>query len=237
MCCQPRFAHIRWRSLLLAGLFGLFVCRSGLAFCQNPGSPTTDPTELKASTIRGLEFGFRAGYGFNLSTCEGCGDPGKLIPLWADLGYRIHPNWYVGAFFQYAILQFPDSCQHFASPVSCSGNDLRFGVNVHYHLRPNRRLDPWAGIGAGYEIAHWETMYTRDTYSVEFSGFELNLQVGLDCRVFRTTADRTLPLGIGPFVALTIAQYSNESAKLSGYSKTHEWLMLGVRGVFDLILD
>ena len=206
-------------------------------FAQELSIPATGRTASNPSRIHGLEFGVRAGYGFGLINGEGSGDPpdfyriSKLIPLWADLGYRIHPNWYVGALFQFGIAQGLEGCKYFAPPPSCSGNDLRFGVNVHYHFRPNRKLDPWVGVGAGYEIAHLKFTFPRDNLSVKFSGFEfVNLQLGVDYRVFSAVA-------IGPFVAFTMAQYSDEFANTTGSNKLHGWLMLGIRGAFDIILD
>jgi hypothetical protein len=217
-------------------LLGVWLLRS-TAFAQDLKIPTTGPTESNPSKVHGLEFGVRSGYGFNILSTEGYGDPSdfyrvsKLIPLWADLGYRIHPNWYVGAFFQYGIGQGFEGCKYFSTPPNCSGNNLRFGVNAHYHFTPNRKLDPWAGIGAGYEIAHSKFTFPQGTVSAEFQGFEfLNLQLGLDYRVARA-------VGIGPFVAFTMAQYSNEFAKTTGYDKLHGWLILGIRAAFDLIPD
>jgi len=242
MSRPPLCVDLRKWFLRLAVSFALCACSLGLA--QEVKIPPTGPTEGNPSKIHGLEAGVRAGYGFGLINPEGYTDPegyndhlyriNNLIPFWADLGYRIYPNWYVGAFFQFGIARGMEGCKGYTAPQQipkCSGDDLRFGLNVHYHVAPDRGLDPWIGIGAGYEITHWKMTFPSDTFSGEFSGVEfVNLQLGVDYRVWRAFA-------VGPFLTFTLAQYSNQFAEFIGYHGLHGWLILGVRGVFNLIVD
>jgi hypothetical protein len=74
--------------------------------------------------------------------------------------------------------------------------------------------------------------------SVGFSGIQfLNLQAGGDFKVLPN-------FGIGPFVMMSIDEYSNcsESGQGGGGSCTiqskavHEWLTIGVRGAYDINL-
>ncbi len=223
-------------------LIAAFLSRRAV-FAQESNIPATGPAVSNTSKLHGLEFGIRAGYGFALSTADSgryrIGTSGfrfrvaRIIPFWIDLGYRINPNWYVGAFFQYAIGRGLDDCSRLNLSPMCSSNDLRFGVNAHYHFRPDRTLDPWVGVGAGYEVLNYSLQASRagfDEVFPSFGGFEFgNVQLGLDYKASHT-------VGLGPFVVLTIAQFSNEISKLYYQSGVHEWLIFGIRGTFDLIL-
>jgi hypothetical protein len=160
--------------------------------------------------------------------------------LWADIGYRFDPNWYVGGFFQFGFGLLPSNDPLCAS-VSCSINDLRFGLNVHYHFLPAETFDPWVGVGAGYEIVNGSISAPGASLSGSTRGFEFgNVQLGLDFKI-------SPAFGIGPFATVTIAQFVSRSASFNGQDvpggggipnkAIHGWLILGVRGVFDLLLD
>ncbi len=215
------------------------------AFAQDPLLPATGPAGGSASSEgNGIEFGVRVGYGVPFGTSD---DSQKMsdaikgmIPFWADVGYRIDPNWYLGGFFQFGLGLVPSSLGCSAQGVSCSEYDLRFGVNVHYHFLPAQTLDPWVGIGAGYEILHLSASSQGGSATVSTNGFEFgNVQLGLDYKI-------SPAFGVGPFVTFTIAQFSDASASLNGQDvpgggitnkAIHEWLIFGLRGVFDLSLD
>ena len=217
------------------------------AFAQDPNMPPTGPTgsSTAAEGMHGLELGVRAGYGVPFGTSsenEKMSDAIKgMIAFWADVGYRINSNWYLGGFFQFGLGLLPSNAQGCnVQGVSCSENDLRFGVNVHYHFLPDNSLDPWAGIGAGYEILNFSASAQGTSASASTSGFEFaNVQLGLDYKF-------SSAIGVGPFVTFTISQFSNASASLNGQDvpgvsitnkAIHEWLIFGVRGVFDLSFD
>ncbi|HEV8547754.1 MAG TPA: hypothetical protein VGQ57_01980 [Polyangiaceae bacterium] len=120
------------------------------------------------------------------------------------------------------------------------------GLELLYHTRPERRLDPWLGLGAGYE---WLTLTETTTGVGTFGlvqphnqavgwtshGFEFfNLQVGLDVLVVG-------PLAVGPFVTLTVAHFRRVNASCSGDCDStgviadppdgdvHDWLYGGAR--------
>jgi len=210
----------------------------------------TDPMQPTlvggASELHGLELGLRVGYGVPLGSTAGTVAGGSadfsssikgMIPFWADVGYRINPNWYVGGFFQFGLGMLPSNsvfCN--MTGVNCSENDLRAGINVHYHLLPTESFDPWVGIGAGYEWLN-ETISPagQPDISSKLDGFEFgNIHLGVDYKVSQN-------FGVGPFVTFTIAQFANSSfAGVSGSltdKKIHEWLIFGIRGVYDLAFD
>jgi hypothetical protein len=193
-----------------------------------------------AGTSPALELDLRAGYalpGGSLSGDSGSTKGLELgntisgqVPLAADIGVRIAGHWYVGGYFSYGIALLPkDSC---ASGVSCSAHDIRFGVDVGYHVLPNNRnVDPWFAIGAGYEILGGSESADQQSVDFSFSGIEYgHLEAGIDLRRAQ----------IGPFVMASIGEYGN--ASLAGTSvpnfptATHSWFELGLRGYFDVWL-
>jgi len=217
------------------------------AFAHDPNMPPTGPTGSSTATegIHGLELGVRAGYGVPLGTA---GDNNSfsdgikgMIPFWADVGYRIDSNWYLGGFFQFGLGFVGNKILGCNVPgISCSVNDLRFGLNIHYHILPNQTLDPWVGIGAGYEIVNISASTQGASASLSTRGWEFgNAQLGLDYKFSSS-------FGAGPFVTFTVAQFSDQSASVNGQDvpgagimnkAIHEWLIFGLRGVFDLSFD
>jgi hypothetical protein len=196
----------------------------------------------------GVELGARLGYGLPLGdvdthdALEGTvGDPldqtvRGIIPLWIDGGYRFGPRWFGGLFFAYApglpggVLE--NACGNRA--LDCTVFDMRAGAEVHYHLAPGDRWDPWLGAGLGYEWLHLGVSRPPFSLGAESwaSGFELaNLQAGLD-----------IPIGprvrLGPFAAMTTAVYSWNDTLPSSSTFTgpalHAWFVLGIRGAIDL---
>jgi hypothetical protein len=204
----------------------------------------------------GLSFGLRSGYAVPLGNVQGSitilgqtltypltDYSNGLIPIWADIGYRFSPNWYLGAFYQYGIGLLPSKLTGTggicSAGVSCTEWSMRFGLNVHYHFMPGEKLDPWVGLGAGYEISNLNGSQGAVSGSVQVRGFEFgNAQFGLDFALSSSFA-------IGPFVAFSVGQYTDASVSGSftpifGTSGSiankdiHEWLIFGARGVFNL---
>ncbi len=208
---------------------------------QEPNMPATGPSGSETSDANGIELGVRVGYGIPLGSAAqnakwSDGIRG-MIPFWFDVGYRIDPNWYLGGFFQFGLGFVPSG--QCTSGQSCSENDLRFGLNVHYHFLPAETFDPWIGLGAGYEIWNFSVSAAGVSGSAQLKGFEFgNAQLGLDYKFSPAFA-------VGPFVTFTIAQFSDQSGSAPGFSSSgsidnkaiHEWLIFGLRGVFDLTLD
>lgn len=184
----------------------------------------------------GLELGLRTGYALPLGDAlkdikMKDGVSGK-IPLQLDIGYRVMPQLYVGAFFEYGIMlqssRIKDFCD--AAKLDCSASTLRFGANVQYHFLTQGTILPWAGVGAGYEIFSGKTGDLKSSYSgLEF----LNVQLGGD---FLATSS----LRIGPVVGFSLGQFSsrkfgNESNDIPDEGKAfHQWLTLGIRGAYGL---
>jgi len=200
------------------------------------------------ATPTGVELGLRAGYGIPLGSITGAPSGATapamsdylsgMIPIQVDAGYRFNPNMMVGAFFQYGIGMLNTSsgkplagCS--ASGVSCSGNDLAFGAQFHYHLMPDQTIDPWGGIGVGYEILNVSESAGGQSGGGAFSGFQfVDLQLGADYKVMPN-------LGVGPYIGFSLGEYSScsvQGASSCTINQTalHEWLTIGLRGAYDI---
>jgi outer membrane protein W len=194
----------------------------------------------------GFEAGLRLGYGIPLGSATDNGDlsdaVGGQVPLILDIGYRVIPNLFIGLYAQYGFAwvgdNFDDLCD--LSGASCSAHDIRLGVEGHFHFRPREKLDPWIGLGIGYEWLSMSAEQNDVELSMTFHGFEfVNLQAGLDIRVAEN-------FYLGAFLTLTIAEFSEASvdgdapafgAQFGANGDiddkgVHEWLLLGVRGAY-----
>jgi len=188
----------------------------------------------------GPELGFRAAYSVPLGDIVGNGNGGTTqlsdlfsggIPIQVDLGYRFTPAFYGGIFGSYGFL-FPTNCDPSAS---CSGHNFRLGLNVQLHAAPDASIDPWLGLGVGYEWLSLSVSSGGQSQDATLRGFELgNVQVGIDFAAspgFR----------IGPFASVSLAKYTDGStAGVLGTSsgslndtKFHEWLQFGLRATFS----
>jgi hypothetical protein len=99
---------------------------------------------------------------------------------------------------------------------------VRVGGEVLIHPLGNAPVDPWFGVGTGFE---W--LSVSDTPGVTFSGFEFfNLQLGIDFALGSVVR-------LGPYASFSMGQYTSFSpAPMSSTdSTTHEWLTFGVRFV------
>ncbi len=195
----------------------------------------------------GFSVGLRAGYGLPFGNSVGGEDEEKLsdtvssvIPLQLDVGYFLSSNLYVGGSFQYGIASLADgdsACED--GELSCSVSQMRFGVNLAYHFAPESMINPWVGVGVGYETLSLGLSGETNDIEVEATstakGFEFaNAQGGVDFRVSDT-------LSVGPFVTVTVAQYASTSTRIEADGESeeestdieekalHGWLYGGVR--------
>jgi outer membrane protein W len=189
-----------------------------------------------------LHLAARLGYGFPLGVAQGEGDGAEalamndtvsgMVPIWLDVGYFVTPKIMVGLYAQFGFA-FVSDCP---SSFSCSSNDIRFGIQGQYHLSRGEKLNPWAGVGIGYEIFNLSAEAGSVERSFSYKGFEfINLQGGADYQL-------TDKIGVGPFLSFSVGQYSSVSGEtLVGDFDTdvenkglHSWLVIGARGVFGL---
>ncbi len=208
----------------------------------------------------GFELGGRIGYGIPMGKATGEGTNSNLadgikgmIPLQLDIGYRAIPSLMVGGYVMYgfgftgdSISEDCDRLKGLGVDASCSTHDVRLGIQAQYHFTPDGKLDPWIGAGIGYEWLTFGVDFSSGGASVKTSttgnGVEfINLQGGADFAL-------APGFGLGPFLSLSVGQYSETSTSCDGSGCTpdltrsatidkkaiHEWLTLGVRGTFVL---
>jgi hypothetical protein len=227
-------------------LFIAALLATAPAFAQWPDKPKTEtktdtampppppPPRRAARTSSeddgsGFGLGIRAAWAF--PTGDISGDQGRLsnsidgqLPLWIEAGYHVNGNIYAGAYFQYAF-SF-DNC---LTGTTCSSHGMKFGIEGLYNFLPSSFIQPWAGLGFGYEILS----RSRSGDDTTLKGLELlNLQVGVDLALSKQ-------LTVGPFASyqlfgkyssFTASGISNDLSNTSG----HSWLQTGIKASFRL---
>jgi outer membrane protein W len=193
-----------------------------------------------------IKIGLRLGYALPLgkATDTPSGELNKvvsgMIPIWLDLGYMVTPNIMIGLYAQYGLVMIKsaDTATDPGCPsgADCSGNDIRIGLQGQYHISPAASLDPWVGLGIGYEMLNYKVSANGQEGKFGVKGLEFaNIQGGADFKL----ADS---FTVGPFLSFSLGQFSSQSADPeppgfnSSIDKTamHEWLTLGVKGTFGL---
>jgi opacity protein-like surface antigen len=229
------------KNLLAIAFAAMVTSIGGAAVAQQP-APAPAPSG------RAIEFGARFAFGVGLGnvgrTATETADrkladaTSAILPLWLDLGFRINPHLYVGAFFQYAIgfINNDRNPQCSATGVSCSINDKRLGANVHYHFAPGEPFDPWLGLGVGYEWFGASMGQAGMSLDTTVTGFEFaNFQLGGD---FIASPS----FHCGPFTSFSLGQFNSVSLSGAGQSGStditskalHEWLLFGFKGAFSI---
>jgi len=191
-----------------------------------------------------FEAGLRAGVAFPVGNAVGprpdAPDGTRLsdlvswsLPLQLDAGARVGPV-FVGGYLSWAYGK-PGSAFDRASARSAT--DVRFGFEVLWHFAPDRPVDPWAGLGVGYEWLNLNVTGPSGTaVPSSFRGFEwVNVQFGVDFALGRSWR-------LGPYLQARVGQYDTGSlgvvtpqgAEPSGTSDlpskaAHAWFDVGVR--------
>ncbi len=171
---------------------------------------------------------------------EGDGPLGNVvdvsIPLGVSVGYRFNPIVRGNIFFEGVPLVMDDRACF--SGNSCGGADYRLGLDIHLHLAPLRHVDPWLGIGFGYEWLRF------DATGCDISGFCFGERFRYSGWIFpRISAGLDLAASpfssFGPYIAYTAGQYSNVNTDTAGSMTIHDrayhgWLEIGIRGNLNL---
>jgi hypothetical protein len=158
------------------------------------------------------------------------------FPIWLDAGVRIGPLVFVGAYFSFApasatpgvLASRAGQCD-----VNCYARVYRFGVEVQLHpvgvsLGGGVTLDPWVGIGTGYEVQQQRYTYDCDgpcpvpTYFGALQGPEyFNAQMGLALVFGR--------MSLGPYFAASYGTYLTDAGRAIFGGEPHWWLNVGLR--------
>lgn len=198
------------------------------------------PTRFEAGVRVGLGFPIGNAAGSTLTAPNGTSLADLVawtVPLQLELGARIGPV-FVGGYGSYA---FGKAGSLFEGASSRSASDVRLGFEVLWHLSPDRKVDPWVGMGVGYEWLNLGVeVGTLGRINATFRGFEwVNVQLGIEFVLGRHFA-------LGPFVQASVAQYDSGSAELITSRGTrggsediqskavHAWIAVGLRFAFLL---
>jgi hypothetical protein len=220
-------------------------------FSSQSSSPrNAEEGEDEGPTASGIEIAIASGYMIPLGSADGASTDSMsnfmngAVPLRVEAGWRfLSPSIFVGAYFAYAFASLasasgslPDIAGCNNTGISCSGNVLEVGGEVHAHFLPEGTFDPWVGAGFGYEQATLNASGPGGSASLQVSGLDfLTLMLGGDFKAMGN-------LGIGPWVGLTLGQYNNISVNTPAQNNSqsitqtamHEWVTLGLRGVYDI---
>jgi hypothetical protein len=191
-----------------------------------------------------FEAGFRAGVGFplgNLSSGKKLTDWVTLaLPLTFELGARIFGKYEIAAMGQYAIgaVDSTTGSGCYTGNNACSASIGQIGVEFLYHPLGLAAVDPFIGVGVGYEWLVVRATVEGRNYDQALGGFNWAiLQGGVD-----------LSLGkgfrVGPYGLVSLGQYQSSnftvptpSGPQSGSTSianpaVHLWLSVGLRLLF-----
>ena len=185
----------------------------------------------------GVEFGARVGYAIPLGDAGadryGSGVPFSTwvehaIPIEVDLGYRFDPHVYAGVYGGYSVISRAD-CE----TGDCSDHGFRVGGNVQLHPLGQVLVDPWFGLGFGYEWLSFSQRFSTGNDDRMLHGFEfVILQTGIDF----TVSSASPVIKLGPVVTFSLATFRKEAFSNAGSididERLHEWLVLGFRARF-----
>jgi hypothetical protein len=193
---------------------------------------TAAPVGQRVTDQPGFSLGARLAYALPMGSLEqgqtlSDGISGG-IPITIEAAYRFTPNLSAGLAGQYAYM-LTKNCD---TGASCSASDYQILLEAIYNVRMGSTIDPWFGLGVGYErLSLTESGGGLDA-SGSVSGWGLaTVQVGGD---FAAAPQ----VDVGPFVSFSVGKYG--SASSGGNSADipstafHEWLQIGVRGTFNL---
>jgi hypothetical protein len=102
----------------------------------------------------GLRVGYASGTGIVYSGLNVHDASDGALPVTVDLGWRFLPQLYAGVYGSFAPVFTKGNPLSCPAGFDCNAQDWRFGVQVDYHFLPRTRLDPYVGLGGGYEILH-----------------------------------------------------------------------------------
>jgi hypothetical protein len=158
------------------------------------------------------------------------------LPIGVGARYRFTPNISAGLYFQFAPAFVASSlCD---AGVSCSGYDMRLGIEAVYGFMPDASWNPWVSLGTGWEWIQLKASGGGESASTTFSGWEyFNVQAGVDFPLSRAFA-------LGPYLGYFGGTYTNVSVSSSLVNDSqsipsanrsfHGWFQFGVKGTLSL---
>ena len=125
--------------------------------------------------------------------------PGGALEL--EVGYRIHPMLTLGVYGSASAYDVGDALDDSTDVLGASA-----GLVGAVHLRPDRSVDPWISLGAGWK-GLWLDPAQGDTTSLQ--GLELaRLRVGVDYRI-------TPEVSISPVVGGSLDMFVSQDSPMT----------------------
>jgi len=200
--------------------------------------PQTDATEDAsafdhhvAAPGNAFELGVATGYsqgggpvGGALAHLEDISGAGAAVEL--DAAYRINPTFSIGAYGTFSKYATGDQVSGNADVLGASA-----GIQAAAHLRPDRSVDPWISLGAGWKGLWLNADQGKNT---SLQGLDLaRIQLGVD---YRVTKDAAISPVIGGSLGLFVSQ---DSPMTDGYTEINDKKVnftgfAGLAGRFDL---
>jgi hypothetical protein len=160
-----------------------------------------------------------------------------------DLGIGVASSWELGVWAEGMSHAAGDACDsHGVGQMTCSVLVFAGGPFVRYIIPVSHSTRPWLALGFGYRWERYASSTTVDSATVNgfsiFHGFEwLHAKVGLDYYVSEL-------FGLGPFAEVNMGSFSattinypgNTTSESIDDTSTHQFVLLGARGVFDIAL-
>jgi hypothetical protein len=158
------------------------------------------------------------------------------IPVEVAGRYRFSPNLSAGVYFQWGPAFV--TATGFDQIAGSFGWDMRIGAEIVYAFTPGRSMNPWFGLGTGWEWTQYAGTKAGSAASVTMNGWEyLNVQTGLDFALSKG-------VGLGPYAAFLGGNYSGivASGSSTGWGGSvelasrafHGWFQIGVKGTWNL---
>lgn len=177
----------------------------------------------------GFQLAMRTGYSVPLGKAEGGLAMSDLfsgqVPLFIELGGKPIPYLFLGGYLGFGF-GGPAGLLKQTCGGRCSAASFRLGVEGQVHILPAGLANPWVGYGIGFESS---AIGTGAEGSLGFGGVEFaRLGAGVDFRISQG-------FGVGPFVDLSLGNYSSasigdEDEDLED-TALHEWVTFGARFV------
>ena len=153
-----------------------------------------------------------------------------------DIGGKIIPQLFLGAYLGGNVGGIGDKTSTLLGcdkgTTGCLAVTYRIGVQAHYHIIPDGKVDPWLGYGIGYEVTRLSGTVLGQSVSATAVGPEYgHLLGGVDFRL-------TKIFGIGPFIDFSFGQFTHlntEPGSKGGEiadKALHQWLTIGAKFLF-----
>lgn len=220
------------KTMYLASALSLLL--PAAAFAQPQTDATEDTSAFDhhvAAPSNAFEIGVATGYaqgggpvGGNLAHLEDIAGAGAAVEL--DASYRINPTFSVGAYGTFSRYATGDLVVGNPDVVGASA-----GIQAAAHLRPDRSVDPWVSLGAGWKGLWLNADQGKNT---SLQGFDLaRVQLGVD---YRVTKDIAISPVIGGSLGLFVSQDSPMTTDFTEISdkKVNFTGFAGLAGRFDL---